>query len=71
MLKNAQKLIVAMMGMACATVLLALDKMSETAATGIISGAMFYIIGNGVAARRGKESTPILAPKRDTDEPGS
>jgi hypothetical protein len=67
MLKNAQKLIVAVVGMICATVLRVTDKLSETGAVGIISAAMFYIIGNGVAARKGKESTPILAPKRTPD----
>ena len=62
-LRNTQKLIILCVGIVCATVALILGKMSETAAVGIISGAMFYIVGNGVAARKGKEPGPVLGPK--------
>lgn len=49
----------------CVTVLLALGKISTEAGLPIITAIVFYGIGNGVAAKSGTASTPIVGPRHD------
>lgn len=54
-----------MLALICITVLLAVNSIDETAGLPIISAIVFYGIGNGVAAKGGKDSPKIFGPKND------
>jgi hypothetical protein len=47
----------------CITILLSVSKISQEAGLPIISAIVFYGIGNGVAARGGKDSPKMFGPK--------
>jgi hypothetical protein len=44
-------------------VLLAVDAVDQSAGTGLIGMIAGYAVGNGIAARRGDEVTPIIGKK--------
>lgn len=52
-----------MVALICVTVLLALGKISTEAGLPIITAIVFYGIGNGVAAKSGTPSTPVVGPR--------
>ena len=62
---NPPKALILMLALVCITVLLAVSKISQEAGLPIISAIVFYGIGNGVAAKGGKDSPKIFGPKND------
>ena len=60
---NPPKALILMLALICITVLLAVNSIDETAGLPIISAIVFYGIGNGVAAKGGKDSPKIFGPK--------
>ena len=62
-LQNPPKAFILLVALLCVTLLLALNRISTEAGLPLISAVVFYGIGNGVAARSGKASEPIIAPK--------
>lgn len=62
-LNNPPKALILLIALLCVTFLLALGRVTTEAGLPIISAIVFYGIGNGVAARAGKASDPILGPK--------
>lgn len=62
---NPPKALILMLALVCITVLLAVNSIDESAGLPIISAIVFYGIGNGVAAKGGKESPKIFGPKHD------
>jgi len=62
-LNNPPKAFILLVALICVTFLLALGRVSTEAGLPIISAIVFYGIGNGVAARSGKQSEPIIGPK--------
>jgi len=60
---NPPKALILMLALVCITVLLAVSKISQEAGLPIISAIVFYGIGNGVAAKGGKDSPKIFGPK--------
>lgn len=64
-LNNPPKAFILLVALICITVLLAMGRVTTEAGLPIISAIVFYGIGNGVAARTGKPSEPILGPKHD------
>ena len=62
---NPSKAMILLVALICVTVLLALGKVSTEAGLPIITAIVFYGIGNGVAAKSGTASTPIVGPKHD------
>lgn len=62
-LNNPPKAFILLVALCCVTLLLALGRVTTEAGLPIISAIVFYGIGNGVAARGGKSSEPIIAPK--------
>ena len=64
-LNNPPKAFILLVALICVTVLLALGRVSTEAGLPIISAVVFYGIGNGVAAKTGKPSEPIIGPKHD------
>lgn len=64
-LNNPPKAFILLVALICVTVLLAIGRVSTEAGLPIISAIVFYGIGNGVAAKTGKPSEPIIGPKHD------
>lgn len=60
---NPPKALILLVALVCVTVLLALGKISTEAGLPIITAVVFYGIGNGVQARSGSPSSPIIGPK--------
>jgi len=56
---------IALVALICVTILLATDSVDESAGTGLIGMIAGYAVGNGIAARRGDEVTPIIGRKVD------
>lgn len=62
-LNNPPKALILLVALICVTVLLAMGRVTTEAGLPIISAIVFYGIGNGVAARTGKPSEPIIGTK--------
>lgn len=60
---NPSKALILLVALICVTILLALGKVSTEAGLPIITAIVFYGIGNGVAAKSGTSSSPIVGPK--------
>ena len=56
-----------MLALVCLTLLMALNRVDQNAALPMISAIIFYGIGNGVAAKTGKDSPKIFGPKDHGD----
>ena len=64
-LANPSKALIALVGLVCLTVLLALGKIDNATGTGMIGTILGYAVGNGIAARTGKPVQPIIGSKTD------
>ena len=62
---NPSKAMIALVALICVTILLATKSVDESAGTGLIGMIAGYAVGNGIAARRGDEVTPIIGRKVD------
>ena len=62
---NPPKALILLVALICITVLLAFNRITTEAGLPLISAIVFYGIGNGVAARNGTPSQPILGSKND------
>lgn len=62
---NPPKALILMLALVCLTVLLSIGKIDQNAALPMMSAIVFYGIGNGVAAKGGKDSPKIFGPKND------
>lgn len=62
-LANPPKALIALTGMICITVLLAVDRIPSEAGVGMIGTILGYAVGNGIAARQGVPVSPIIGPK--------
>jgi hypothetical protein len=62
-LNNPPKAFILLVALICVTFLMGLGRVTTEAGLPIISAIVFYGIGNGVAARSGKPSEPIIGPK--------
>jgi len=60
---NPSKAMIALVALVCVTLLLMTDSISNEAGTGLIGMIAGYAVGNGIAARRGDEVTPIIGKK--------
>lgn len=60
---NPSKAMIALVALICVTILLATNSVDESAGTGLIGMIAGYAVGNGIAARRGDEVTPIIGRK--------
>jgi hypothetical protein len=64
---NPPKALILMLALVCLTLLMALNRVDQNAALPMISAIIFYGIGNGVAAKTGKDSPKIFGPKNRGD----
>ena len=62
---NPPKALILLVALLCITILLATNSIDQNAGLPMISAIVFYGIGNGVAAKNGKESAKIFGPKND------
>jgi len=60
---NPSKAMIALVALVCVTILLATNSVDESAGTGLIGMIAGYAVGNGIAARRGDDVTPIIGKK--------
>ena len=60
---NPPKALIALVGLVCLTVLLAVNAIPTEAGTGMIGSILGYAIGNGIAARTGTAVDPIIGKK--------
>lgn len=64
-LNNPPKAFILLVALICLTLLMALNRVDTEAGLPIISAVVFYAIGNGVAAKSGKDSQPIISSKKN------
>ena len=62
---NPPKALILLVALCCLTFLLSLGKVTQEAGLPMISAIVFYGIGNGVAARNGKDSPKMFGHKSD------
>lgn len=59
-LANPPKALIALVGLICLTVLLAVGKIDAATGTGMIGTIIGYAVGNGIAARNRVPVEPII-----------
>jgi hypothetical protein len=64
-LENPSKALIALVGLICLTVLLAVGQIPTEAGTGMIGTILGYAVGNGIAAKQGKPVSPIIGAKKE------
>lgn len=57
---NPPKAFLLLVAMLCVTVLLAIGAIDQSTGTAMIGSALGYIIGNGVAAKKGEPVEPVF-----------
>ena len=62
---NPPKALILLIALLCITILLATNSIDQNAGLPMISAIVFYGIGNGVAAKNGKDSPKIFGSKND------
>jgi hypothetical protein len=62
-LANPGKAAIIVVGLLAITVLMALGRVDSASGLPVLTAFVGYGIGNGVAARHGTSSSPIIAPK--------
>ena len=60
---NPPKAFIALIGLICLTVLLAVGAIDKATGTGMIGTILGYAVGNGIAARQGVPVDPIIGHK--------
>lgn len=62
-LTNPPKALIAMVAMVVIAILMIADSIASEAGTGMLGSIVGYAIGNGVAAKTGKDVQPIIGKK--------
>ena len=62
---NPPKALILLVALLCITILLATNSIDQNAGLPMISAIVFYGIGNGVAAKNGKDTPKIFGPKNN------
>lgn len=62
---NPSKALIALVGLICLTVLMALDKLDTSQGMPVITLIIGYAVGNGIQARKGAPVDPIIGPRND------
>lgn len=62
-LANPPKALIAMVAMVVIAILMIADSIASEAGTGMLGSIVGYAIGNGVAAKTGKDVQPIIGKK--------
>jgi len=64
-LTNPPKALIAMVAMIVIAVLMVADSIANEAGTGMLGTIVGYAVGNGIAAKSGKQVEPIIGKKGD------
>ena len=62
-LANPSKALIALVGLICLTVLIAVDAIAADSGLPVITAIVGYAIGNGIAAKQGQSVDPIIGRK--------
>lgn len=62
-IQNPTKAFLALVGLICITVLLAIGAIQEATGTGMIGTIIGYVVGNTVGAKQNVPIDPIVGPK--------
>jgi hypothetical protein len=62
-LANPSKALIALVGLICITVLIAVDAITAETGFPVITAVVGYAIGNGIAAKTGQPVEPIIGKK--------
>ena len=62
---NPPKALILLVALCCLTILLIFGKLEQDVAAPMMTAIIFYGIGNGVAAKGGKDSPKIFGPKNE------
>jgi hypothetical protein len=66
---NPPKAVILLAALASITILMAVGRIDTASGMPLLTAIVFYAIGNGVAARAGIVSEPIIAPRtEETDK---
>ena len=60
---NPSKAFIALVGLVCLTVLIAVNAITSDAGLPVITAIVGYAIGNGIAAKQGQPVQPIIGRK--------
>lgn len=60
---NPPKALIALVGLICLTVLIAVDAITSEAGLPVITAIVGYAIGNGISAKQGQPVEPIIGKK--------
>jgi hypothetical protein len=60
---NVSKATIALAALVALTVLMALEKIDQAAGVGLLGLVVGYAVGNGIAAKTGTGSEPIIKPR--------
>ena len=64
-ISNPSKAMIALVGLICVTVLMAVGAIDSHTGMPIITLVMGYAVGNGIAARNNETVEPIIGPKKE------
>lgn len=67
-ISNPPKALILLSALAGIVLLMALGRIDTNSGMPLLTAITFYAIGNGVAARSGKPSEPIVGPKHRDDD---
>jgi hypothetical protein len=62
-ISNPPKALILLAALVAITILMALGRIETDAGMPLLTAIVFYGVGNGVAARSGKPSDPVIGPK--------
>jgi hypothetical protein len=62
-LANPSKALIALVGLICLTVLIAVEAIAADSGLPVITAIVGYAIGNGIAAKQGQPVEPIIGRK--------
>jgi hypothetical protein len=60
---NPPKALIALVGLVCITVLMALESIEQASGMPVLTLIIGYAVGNGIAARQGARVEPIIGNK--------
>ena len=67
-IQNPSKALIALVGLICVTLLMALNSIDQETGMPILTLVIGYAVGNGIAARSGQIVSPIIGSKKNDEQ---
>lgn len=67
-ISNPSKALIALVGLICITILMAVRAIDQTTGMPVITLVIGYAVGNGIAAKQGQPVEPIIGMKHGSEE---